>query len=427
MGSNTNPFFGESFVRIKGRPFEHEAMIDRHGQLSRLLQARKCACITMGKPKLNCPLCRGKGYRFLFQSELEVFDEESEHCTDCPTQDLARVKTYWSPITRAIRVQRFLHPDQGGSFSYPIISFSGDVITIDTTAKPLKKYYQLKVSYAYRNANVVINEDSTHNGTYVLKTIQTEFHNNEFSNPLYINGDIMRVNRVYNVTQDYTYLVKSFSKQEIYLDPQLIRDPDLPPPIPPAPDTRPFVPSAPAPIVTDVLEVDYEYVKPFKIVTGRIESEYALQKWGEDIKMGDVEAVLPASYNVARGDIITFMTTLMKAQDVIMRGTGAFDELPQFDVFDILENIEDEDGELYYPEDFALQHYNDLEWTGVHKPAQGKKYSIMYRYRPSYTVYKKTPSLMNAEDKMFPQNLYLRLINKLTIQDIEVSQPPVGN
>lgn len=406
MGSNANPFFGESFVRIRGRPFEHEAMIDRHGQLTRLLQARKCACITMGKAKLTCPLCRGKGYRFSFQTEIEVFDEESEHCTDCPTEAISRVKTFWSPITRVIRVQRFLHHVQGGSYSFPVLSFSDDTITIDTSAKQLKKYYQIKTSYAYKNSNSVVGENSQHNGTFIIKTNMTEYFNNEFSNPLYINGDICKVTRVRNVTQNYNYLVKSFSKQEIYLDNE--------------------AGAAPAPVVTDVLEVDYEYVKPIKVVTSRIEAEYALQKWGEDIKMGDVEAVLPAGYNTARGDIITFMSTLMKGQDVIQRGVGTFDEIPQFDVYDILEDIEDEDGVLYTSSDFMLQHYNDLVWTGAHKPAAGKKYSVIYRYRPSFTIYKKTPSLMNAEDKFFPQNLYLRLINKLTIQDIEVSQPVSG-
>jgi hypothetical protein len=137
--------------------------------------------------------------------------------------------------------------------------------------------------------------------------------------------------------------------------------------------------------------------------------------------MGDAEAVLPGGYNIARGDVLTFMTTLAKAQNVVKRGVGNFDELPQFDIYDIIENIQDIDGVIYTPDDFQLQNYNDLVWISSHKPATGKNYSVLYRYRPSYVVYKKAASLMNAEDQVFPQNLYIRLISKLTINNLEVS------
>lgn len=394
MAINSHPYYGQTVFKIEGRPLEHEALIQRQGQLSRLVQAKKCPCISQGRAQLFCPLCKGKGYSLNFQREIEVIEENSKHCGD-------KIYPFWNPITRVMRVARFLSAIQGGNKDFPILSYTDDEITIDTLGEDLKRYEQLKVTYAYSSANKIVNENCIHNGTYTIKTIATEIDTSGItSNPFFVHGDVISVSRVYNVTQVITYNVLSFARQSIYLDDES--------------GTKP------APLITDILEVDYEFVSPIKVVTSRIDYENALQKWGEDIKEGDVEATLPGSYYIGRGDIITFLTSFFKGQSVIIRGDGEYDEIPQFDVAQILEDIEDEDGVVYDSSKFELREYNNLHWITASKPARGKRYSIIYTYRPSYIIYKRQVSMLNAEDKRFPHNVYLRLFDRLTIKDLEI-------
>ena len=47
MGQNTNPGINSGFV-IPARPEEFNKMIDREGQLVRLIHAKKCSCIENG-------------------------------------------------------------------------------------------------------------------------------------------------------------------------------------------------------------------------------------------------------------------------------------------------------------------------------------------------------------------------------------------
>ena len=410
MAINTIPGGGGASISIEGRPWEHENTIDRQGQLVRLIQAYKCPCIKNGKADLYCNLCKGRGYLLSMQRTLEIREENSPH----PGGNM--IYPWYHPIAKVKKVQRWLHEINGGNVFYEVDTFDATSIRLVDNGQLPKRIEPIKVTYEVSNADIVLAENSLHDGTYTIHTKGTEIDTSlKTSNPKGIHGDIVEVNRVYNVTQDITYDVIRFAKQSIY-----IGGGTTIPPVPPA--TEPTITPYPAPLSTDVLEVDYKYVKAFRVVFTRINVENAVTKFFEDVKMGDIKMTYKARYNIGRGDIVTLQSSLLKEQQIVTRGQGNIDALPAFDITEVLEDIIDEDGNRYDSSLFEIQEYNDLYWKTVTRPATGKKYSIMYLYRPSYIVYRQMPSPMNAGDRDYPQSVFLRYLTRFTHKDLEMYQ-----
>lgn len=400
MGQNNNPGVDSGFV-IQGRPQEFNNMIARQGQLIRMIHAKKCSCINNGHADLFCSFCKGKGYILFFQKEFDIFQESSPHGA-CGND--AEVNPFYTPITKVRAVQRRLHSSQcsnpNGLTDYEIDSFSDSVITLVDNGNLPKRYERVQVSYSYGNAETITNENSTHDGTYKIKTIGTEFIKTHLGDVLNIHGDVIEVSRAYNKTQDYTYTVISFKKNIITLDSESG--------------------SAPAPLTTDVLEIDYKYIPVFYAILLQVKTENAIQKWGEDVKLGDIKIILPGFFHIDRASIITAMSTILQTKQIVTRGLGDFDELPSFDVFEIIDDIEDEDGNVYTSSDFELQEFNNLVWTGATKPVQGKKYSINYSYRPSYQVYRPQSKTINlGKDGRYPITTFGRFFNRFSVKDFD--------
>ena len=93
MGTNTNPGANSGFV-IQGRPQEFNNMIERQGQLVRLIHAKKCSCIKNGHVDLYCAFCKGKGYILFFQEQFDIFQENSPHGA---CGDETKVNPYFIP------------------------------------------------------------------------------------------------------------------------------------------------------------------------------------------------------------------------------------------------------------------------------------------------------------------------------------------
>ena len=383
-------------LNIQARAPEHEALIRRQGQAARIIQLIKCPCNNNGKPDIYCTLCNGRGQIFRHQKSASVIDENSDH------YGCGEVTTYGSPITKAVGIQRRLHESQGGTTVYNITSFDDTKIYFTAPGGSCvpKRYEKVQVTYEYSLESSVISENSSRDSIgYTMHTIATLIEFNNTSNPYQINGDLTEVTRIYNKTTDTTYNVKSFSKQTIVADDES---------------------GAKAAIeLTDVLEVDYKYVKPAQIGTGRMQLNNALQKWGEDIKSGDVQAIIPGYYYFSKGDIITFLFPRIRETTVIKRGTGLKDELPQFDVNEIIYEIIDEDGTKYTNDGtkFYLSEYNDLNWVSGQGPATGKKYTVTYLFHPTYRVYKQEIDLMSNENKQFPNLVQLRYMQRFNKKD----------
>jgi len=396
MGLSNHPTAGNSTFRIEGRPDEHDAVIERQGQFVRLIQSRFCPCAERGRPDLHCDLCNGRGYIFDWQERYEVLEENSPHADQ---GDDTKLYPFWTPIKEVIRVQRRLHDIQGGNIIYTVASFTDDDITLVDNGKLAPRHFPIKVTYKYYIPESVTDEDSTSDGTYVITTTGTEIDvTRNTSNPFHVYGDIFKITRVYNVTQDETYTVSSFRKTKITLV------------------STGGAPSAP--LTDDVLEVDYEWIQPIQVGIRRIEPKYATVKWGVDLKVGDIEGTFPGGYHCQRGNIVSLLSTVLTESKVIKRGAGSTDELPFFDCDEIIGDIIDVNGVVYTSADFTLSTYNDLVWSST-KPAEGIKYTVQIRYHPSYTLYKQDTSMLSAENKRWPQNWQLRLFDKVTPKEFD--------
>jgi hypothetical protein len=392
-GHYGNPYGNSGVAKISGRPVEHEFQIERQGQLVRHIQAKKCPCIKNGQPSLQCVLCNAKGYILDWQTEYEVLEENSPH-------EGITVSPFYTPVKAVRKVQRWLHSIQGGNVFYDIAAFNATTITLVDNGELARRHEPIKATYRYELQTTVVNDPVICDGTATVKTTLTEIDTTgDTSNPYEVHGDLYSVSRVKNLTTGVTYTVAGFKKQSIYLT----------------------LGANPAPLVTDSVVADYKFTPPFRIIMGRIEIKNAISKWGEDLKQGDQECMFAGGYHVKRGNIVTPLTTVFTESALVTRGAGAFDELAQFDVFEIIGNIIDVDGVTYVlSTDFVLKNYNELTWLGSHKPAAGKGYTVVYNYHPSYMVYREEAGKNQAEDKRYPQEFLVRLFGKFTTRDLAI-------
>lgn len=395
MGDNNNPYFGTSLANVQARPFEHEALLDRQGQIARIIQAKKCPCISRGRPDLHCEICKGFGYTLKFQRRALVVDENSTHYGNF------EIFPFWTPITKVYKVERFLNEVQGGIKEYTVESFTDESIEISDPLGgcPPKRHEKLRVTYEYDLWDFCDGEDSEIISDYEIKTIGTlvpVVRNS--SNPFRINADLAKVVEVRNITQGIVYTVKDFFKQTIIIDDQ--------------------AGSVPPMVSTDTLSVTYYKVKPAIVGTGRLTLTNAVIKAAEDLKEGDVQGIFSRVYNINKGDFVTFLVPRIRDEIVIAKGQSDIDEIPQFEVIDLDQTIIDEDGVEYEIEtDYRLERYNDLVWVG-NKPAAGKKYSFGFLYRPTYRIYKQNVDAMNNENKYFPNFCDMRFVNRYNKRDM---------
>ena len=394
MGINNN--LGYQPIKVPTTPEDANRLLARRGELIRLIHARKCPNIKNGVHDLFCKLCGGKELILYFQNDCDIFQETSPHAIE---GDERKIYPYFTPISSVRQVDRRQPDSEGGIVTYDIDSFDDTIITLKNNGDLPKRYERIFVSYTFSNANKITNENSTHtDNSFIIETTGTLFNDAHIPATLKVHGDIVEVNRVYNVTKNFTYTVKKFKKNYIYLNNNISSDKKTQ--------------------STDILQVDYKYIPIFYAALLHIQTTNAVEKWGEDVKLGDIRAVLPTYFYVGRFSIITAMTTLLTAQEVITRGVLDYDEVPSFDVFEVIGNIEDEDNNIYTPDLFQIQEFNNLTWLSNIKPKQGKKYTINYRYRPSYVVYRdQSKNVHLGADARYPITTFARFFNKFSLKD----------
>lgn len=396
MGVNSNPAFGQAVFDIQADPFNAEGLIQRQGTATRLMQTRKCPCISRGRVNLHCAVCGGRGVLLDFQKNVTVVEENSPH------KGADEVFPFWTPVRKVHKVVKRQQAALGGDRAVKVIGFDDDSIEIDSLPGcPPFRHEPIAVSYDYDNWDLVVDEDSEHkDGSFFVDTIATEAKIRNSSNPFGIHGDIVEVSKLRNDTQDIDYDVKSFSRRTILIDDK--NGAEI------------------APLAADVLQVTYRFVKPIQVITERIDLANAIQKWTEDRKEGEMMVALPAGFNIGKGDVMTFLVPRLKMNEVITRGADDRDELPQFDIYEIVDEIVDEDGVKYTPDaDFRLENYNDLAWlAGGSSPATGKRFTVLFLFRPSFKIYRQNIDTMTSENKYFPHFVKIRFLPRWTNKDL---------
>lgn len=398
MGTNLRPGAGRPIFPVEAHPEKMDEVIERQGQYVRIILSRKCPNLAQGgKHNLYCDLCGGRGALLSYQRRARVFEER---ILDRYASTPDRLHTWWRPIIEVEKVMLHRHSSQGGNIFFTSSSFSGNEIVL-TGVDPPKYWERVLVTYWYDRWESVSDERITSNGTSTITVTKTEISTENTSNPFLIYGDLTEITQVRNLNplHPYTYTVKGFDRQNIYLD-----------------SAAPGYVN----VAGDVISVSYWFCGAAKIATEMIDTQERAEKIGHDIKVGDVMSTIPSYYDIGEGDLVTFLASELRKEAVIIRGAGNYDEFPEFDVTRIADNfLLDETGARYtFGTDFVIQQYNNLVWlAGRPRPVQGKRYTVVFYYRPTYRVFMKGPSYNRAENKAFPMKVFLRSFEKVRNAD----------
>jgi len=402
MGQLNKPGGNSPIFNIEARPQEHDAVISRQGQWARIIHSRPCTCLKSGKVDLFCNKCNGRGFVYYFQSEKTIWEENSPHTG----QNI--LKPYWTPITDVIKVQRKLSQVQGGNKNYKIDSFNDDSIYISGQPN-LKHYEMVQCTYKTSNFEYTYQTFTYNNNNFfrfdlrVDKIYQERQDQNDWqglSNAYGVECDINRIVQIENLTTSVIYpiTIATIKKQYVYIDISTIT-------------------------ITngDKIKISIEYVFPEKVATTQISSKKVLEKWGSDVESGDVDATFQSWTDIKDGDIITFLISAQSKYSKMKRTVKSYDEIPEFDVIEILENIIDED-EVEYKKgiDFEIRNYNDLEWIS-NKPVTGKVYTVVYSYKMTYIVQTGTKKHINNENKRFPRNVLLKEYSRVKGKEMRIN------
>lgn len=385
MGINKNPSTDTPLFNITARPNEHDAVIGRQGQWVRFLHRKICTCVKNGETDMYCKTCNGRGETYYFQSEKQVAEEDSPHFG----QNV--IYPYWHPITKVIKVQRKLAEIQGGNVNYQVKNFTDKEIYI--TGSPTPKHYEMiQCTYKFFNLN-----EKELNIIYVLNENKFEIDlpidiQNARSNYYGVKNSIAKVVEFTNITKEESYLDNiTYAKQHIYLDTTGLTNLED----------------------GDVFYIKLQYAEPEYLATQQLRMDKMLEKWGSDIETGDVDATVPSMVDIKEGDLVTFLISAQTSDFLMKRTRKEYDEIPEFDVIEILENIKDEDEVEYIKDtDFEIREYNNLFWKG-NTPAVGKKYNIVFTYKLTYRVFRGNIRHITNENQRFPKNVLLRKYNRV--------------
>ena len=374
---------------IEVSPEKYRRLIDSHGVVARIMQARLCPCSARnaGQPDLYCLLCNGEGYQYKFQRKFLKADEDS----DLEPLGRNKVRPFRIPIIEPIRVERTIAPEQGGIVSYTIKRWDSTEIEIEGSPLP-EPWMKMRVSYYFDGYNLISAERvDVHPATRTLVVNGTRWNNGyRTSNVENAHGSIAVLVRVWDAVTGHEFTQCRFNRNEIYLSQQ-----------------------DPVPVPGNV-RATYYYAPVTKVLLNEPETTTTNQEaWMSMLREGVNRAAIEGWYDVAQGDLITLLTPELFRDDVIVRsGMHLVDKLSEFDVSRLDDEAVDEDGNRYFAgRDYLLRGYHDLEWIGA-QPAPGKAYSLRFAFRPTYVVFQTSAVPNSMENKKLPQIVNLKYFSQ---------------
>jgi hypothetical protein len=378
-------------------------IIKNQGILARVMQARICPCVRPnGSANVYCKLCGGDGAVFGFQRRLIAVDEDSLVDWELPIVYPFRV-----PIIDVLKVQKVREPECGGIVEYNVDSFSHTQINISEKnpipgQSNLPLHYELmRVTYWF-DRFTYLDEVVAVDGVLNILTCSGPVYDDAYKTSNYrgVTGDIAVVDRVHSIANNHDYTHFTFRKNQIYVSIQVGEPPLMP----------------------GDIRVSYYYCPATTVLPGDVMTQTMKSlNWSADLVSGTSKVSLEPWYEIAQGDIITFLTPTLYQTEVIVHNTG-LDRLREFDISDVSDDIIDEDGVIYHRKsDFVLKNFRDLAWIGT-QPAQGKKFSCRYGYHPTFIVYEDNAQSNVLENKLFPSTVSVRAWAKTLNRDL--SQMP---
>lgn len=364
----------ETQFRTFQTPKNYEEALARHGQWIRWIKVLTCPCIdpTTGQADIHCNLCHGRGRIYRNPGPFRIKQEIVKH------DNMGRLYPKYTPV-----IQGTVTVWQQGTQLTVSGTQPADRSHVQITTPWPKAYKRLRIDYDFDPIISVTGEDSEVYDTNLLRVRDARF----LTEGRTFEGSVEAVTRVYNATKDETYTVASFQKEFIYLE------------------------SMGTWQSGDVLEVDYQYLKPFDFLIHsisqkrRYESPYVIDS-------ADATVVTPYWADIAPNDLLTALAVEIPAFSVVdpSHSVGN-DEIG--DYFDIsrLTQIIDANGTEYIPGTDVIVHgRNEIKWL-VSKPTV--KYTAHFLYHPTYVALLTYDTARHAENKSFVNRVNVMMFDKI--------------
>ena len=364
-------------VKLKLGRENYEAVIERHGQWVRWLQAEKCACVLgSGYPDPNCNICGGDGWKYNFQRHAAVYGGKAKVVGDwiCEVgeeKDLVEVF-----LLRSLRGDEYTVTDIYSSF----IIFSGN-------RKP-KAGESLIVNYSYSLIKEKKGLKCKYLGNNVFEVtgfgVSTEYGT--------VYGDIISVIKIKNITNGEEYVVDNFFRNKVVIDTPTVE-----------------------PQQSDVVTADISYINPFLFLVVNQSARKTDQDFLYEIQ-GDAFLTFPERFKVSEGDIITLLVGSQSKKSIITKSDNDFDTLPEFYVSEVMK-IATNTKEYVKGTDYIQYDRNRIKWLDGERPVTGENMSVFYDYNPTYKVLQDFPDVRSSENQRLPKRVALKLLSKFGDRD----------
>jgi hypothetical protein len=384
MGTDTNTGQSQA-VTVFGNPDSFKKLIKNHGQICKIKQAVACPCVAKnyGSPDMHCAVCDGEGCIYTYQRNFLVVDENSPSCRNTLTP-------WWNPLISVQKVENITSEIQGGITEIPVVSFTDTVITVGET---LTEYEKKRVTYTFDGWTYVEEENlyvGADNG--IMLATGTNYDGGyQTSNPLNAYADIAQVVKIWNNQTDvevtsYTVAGNAISTTET-IDP-------------------------------NHMSIEYYYSDLTQIITTDIATKDNSEVWTHDIASGDTMMAFYPFWDIAKGDIIVIVATVLWKNEIFTRAKDE-DKLWEVEIFQLNDVIIDEDGVKYYLDTDYILYGRYIKWLSTgSKPAVGKKCSVRYGFKPAFVVFEDNIQPNNLENKAYPKLCLVKSWSKISKDDI---------
>jgi hypothetical protein len=287
--------------------------------------------------------------------------------------------------------------------SWQVVSISHNVIITD---KPVEKGRIVTVDFQWDLTTPYVGKVVLAGSGVLSLPIQLNNEQGVF------NGQIVSVDSLYNETQKRTIRPLGMWENNVLVSAD---DAVIPNPVSALSPRLAFPGPGPFPLERrraqlghvrtspDSISVSCTWVHPVKMILSQIDPKVA-QSNQKIMQEYHAQVTAFGSYHLGEGDLIT--PQVMRQRDSIIciaKNGEVAHMLPYFHVERLL-RIEWGGGVI---EDATLIRNNTIMWGGT-VPTAGSKFSVQLLYHPTFKVGMDLPNLRYAEDKEFPQKMFLK-------------------
>jgi hypothetical protein len=358
-------------VPVRQHPELYDQQIERHGQRVLWYRSSKCYCLTdFARPSPTCAHCDGRGFVYSVVTSVRRVVEAI---------GVGNHTVILSPSYRPLSVNRVFSPAD----TWTVVGISGNRLVMD---KIVPKHRVISVDFE-DNLTDQYTGTCTVEGLGILSVATLD----ENEKGVY-KGMIVSVQSLHNDTQNTDLVALDLWENKILVDPNTVAD-------------------------SDVVTATCTWVHPVKMVLSQIDPKTAIKN-PNILQTYHAQVVSPGTYHIGEGDLVTAQVMRQRDSVVGIFKTGeTVHKLPYFHVERIL-RIEHAGGIIT---DATLVRNNQIMW-GNQKPSINAKFSVQLLYHPTFRVFDDLPNLRYAEDKEFPQRMFLK---RYDLFSREVDRPSI--